>query len=387
MYRVVLSPMRDLNLNDLRTALLNFIAAKHANEPFIVRIDDADKTRVIEDKDRDNLDVLTLFGISYTQQYYQSHNFKYHLQFASTLLDRKKAFICFCQEDKVPYDGTCEHLSSEEILNNPSPFVIRMKKEHNDDDSFVIMRTDKYPTPLFARACDDMLQGVTTVICEETHRNDAPKEEWIRKSIDYDQAIRYVYVPTFQCQEEAISVKALLDEGFMPEAIANYLLAPHQILALEAMMSEVNLSTFSTPVTFDKQELCLINREHIKKLGDMELSKRLGYACENIGKLAKLYTQEASTTRELKQKIDALFAQKELLAAFENESKTLQKLILQAPYFEAFEDFKTYLETNSSLKGDALLTPLRFWLSGAEHGLEPALIYPYIKNYLKEIVR
>ena len=95
MLRCTLSPTRDLNLNDLRIALLNFAFAKHANEPFIVRIDDADKTQIIEDKDRDLLDTLALFGISYTQLYYQSHNFKYHLQFASTLLDKKKAFFCF----------------------------------------------------------------------------------------------------------------------------------------------------------------------------------------------------------------------------------------------------------------------------------------------------
>jgi len=75
------------------------------------------------------LEMLSLFGISYSQLYYQSDNFKYHLQFASTLLDRKKAFICFCPEDNTSsYDGRCEHLSNESILNNPNSFVIRFKK-------------------------------------------------------------------------------------------------------------------------------------------------------------------------------------------------------------------------------------------------------------------
>lgn len=272
MLRCTLSPTRDLNLNDLRIVLLNFAFAKHANEPFIVRIDDADKTQIIEDKERDLLDTLALFGISYTQLYYQSHNFKYHLQFASTLLDKKKAFICFCAEDKAsPYDGACENLSSEEVLNNPRAFVIRMKQQAKGDDRFVIMKTDKYPTPLFARACNDMLQGVTTILCEEAHRSDAPKEEWIRKSLGYDQAMHYVYVPSFQ--ETSYSVQQLLDEGFMPEAIANYLLAPHQILTFEEMLTSVDLHA-NMPTLFEMETLRFINREHIKKRDDSHHVKK-----------------------------------------------------------------------------------------------------------------
>lgn len=381
MYRYSLSQARDLSLNDLRIALVNFLSAKHANESFIVRVDDADRTHNIEDKDRDSLDILALFGISYTQLYYQSHNFKYHLQFASTLLDKKKAFICFCAEEKSPYDGACENLSSEEVLNNPRPFVIRMKKQAEGDDSCVIMKTDKYPTPLFARACDDMLQGVTTIIDEEAHRSEASKEEWIRKSLGYDQAMHCVYIPSFQ--ETAYSVQQLLDEGFMPEAIANYLLAPHQILTFEQMLKSVDLHT-NMPTSFEMETLRFINREHIKKLGDMELSKRLGFACENIGKLAKVYTDEADTTYAIKQKMDAIFAKKE---PHESPTVALQELLLKAPYFEAFEDFLAYLETHSTLQGEALHTSLRFWLTGAEHGPELSRIYPLLKTYLKEIVR
>ncbi|WP_263831772.1 glutamate--tRNA ligase family protein [Sulfurospirillum oryzae] len=387
MYRFALAPINDMRISDLRIALLNYICAKQAGEPFIVRIEDGDKKRNIEGKDQEILEMLELFGITYSHLYYQSDNFKYHLQFASTLLDRKKAFICFCPKDTVPYEGKCEHLSSEEVLNNPNPFVIRMKKENNDSDSFVIMRTDKYPTPIFASACDDMLQGVSTIICEESHLNDAPKEEWIRKSIGYEQPIHYVYVPTFQCQKNERSVQTLLDEGFMPEAIINYLLVPSQILTFEEIMSTFDLQTLNTSASFEIEKLRLINREHIQKLGDMELSKRLGYACENIGKLAKIYTEEAHTTYEIKQKIDALFAKKEPFSEFEAESKILQGLILKAPYFEAFDDFKAYLSEKSRLEGDPFFKPLRFWLSGADHGPELDLVYPLIKNYLKEIVR
>lgn len=388
---------------------MNYICAKQASEQLVVRIEDGDKARTIEGKDQEVLEMLELFGIGYSQLYYQSNNFKYHLQFASTFLDKKKAFICFCAEDKAsPYDGTCENLSSDEVLNNPKPFVIRMKKsdhaisftdaikgvvsfEPDAIDSFVIMRQDKYPTYTFACACDDMLQGVTTIIRGEEQLSNTPKEELIRKSLGYDQEMLYAHLPIIL--NDDASVQWLLDQGFMPEAIVNYLIllgnpTPTEIFTLEEAIAWFDIKNISkSPAHFDIDKLRFINREHIKRIADMELSKRIGYACENIGKLAKLYTEEANTTYEIKQKIDALFAKKEFYAEFENESNLLQELILKAPYFDEFDAFKAHLLEASGLKENSFFKPLRFWLSGADHGPELALLYPLIKNYLKEIVR
>ena len=392
MYRLALSPTRDMNINDLRVALLNDICAKQAGEQLIVRIEDGDKTRTIEGKDQEILEMLELFGISYSQLYYQSNNFKYHLQFASTLLDTKKAFICFCpqENEESPCVGTCEHLSPEEVLNTPKPFVIRMKKL---DDNFAIMRTDKYPTYTFSCACDDMLQGVTTIIRETKQEHNAPKEEYIRKSIGYEQALHYAHVPSLMCSNEKSDVKKLLDKGFMPEAIINYLVllsnpTPVEIFSLEEAISWFDIAKISNaPAQFDIEKLRLINVEHIKCIPDMELSKRIGYACENIGKVAKLYTEEASTTQEIKQKVDTLFAKKAFCPEFETQSKLLQKLILNAPYCDTFDAFQAYLLEKSGLKDEAFLKPLRLWLSGAEDGPKLTQLYPHIKHYLKEIVR
>jgi len=393
MYRVTFAPTGDLSINHLRLALINYICAKQANKPFIVRIEDSDKAHVIEGKDQEILDTLALFHLPYATLYYQSDNFKYHLQFASTLLDKKKAFICFCENDASPYDGRCENLSSEEILNTPKPFVIRMKKEDQSSDSFVIMRTDKYPTHVFASACDDMLQGVSSIIREDTYVADAQKEAYIRSSIGYDEAIAYTHIPTLLCQGDESSVKQLLDQGFMPEAIANYLLllanpTPTEIFTLTEAIEWFDVKAISpSSLKFEIETLQAINRQHIVRLDDMELSKRIGYACENVGKLAKLYTKEASTTYEIKQKIDAIFAKKEPVSDYKQESIQLQNAILEAPYFEAFDDFKAHLLNVSGLKDTLLSTLLRFWLSGTHNGPELALLYPLIKTYLKEIVR
>jgi len=373
-----------LCIHDLRLALLNYVCAKQAHKQLIVRLESHDDTA---------LEMLLLFGISYQHLYYQSDNFKYHLQFASTLLDKKKAFICFCENDASPYDGTCENLSSEEILNTPKPFVIRMKKEDPSSDSFVIMRTDKYPTNVFASACDDMLQGVSSIIREESSLADAQKEAYIRTSIGYDEAIAYTHVPSFLYQSDEKGVKQLLDQGFMPEAIANYLLllgnpTPKEIFTLSEAIEWFDINTISpSSALFEIEKLKAINREHILRLDDMELSKRIGYACENVGKLAKLYTQEASTTHEIKQKIDAIFAKKESMNDDKQESLQLQNAILEAPYFEAFDDFKAHLLNVTGLNEEHLFTLLCFWFRGTHNGPELALLYPLIKTYLKEIVR
>jgi len=384
MYRFSPSPTGDMSINDLRIALMNYLCATQAGEQLIVRM---------EGKNQDVLEMLSLFGIDYSQLYYQSNNFKYHLQFASTLLDTKKAFICFCPHEASSCSGTCEHLSPEEVINNPRPFVIRMKKPNNEIDSFVIMSTNKYPTPTFANACDDMLQGVTTLIQEEKRLNDAPKEECVRKSLGYDQAIHYVHIPTIQSQEDESTVKWLLDQGFMPEAILNYLLllgnpTPCEIFYMVEALAWFDIKNISaSPIYFDIEKLRFINRQHIKRIPDMELSKRMGYACENIGKLAKLYTEEVSTTFEIKQKIDVLFAPKSLHIKYEKESQCLKELIKKAPYLDTFETFEAYLLQKSELQGEAFSQPLRFLLTGCDNGPHLTLLYPLIKNYLKEIVR
>jgi glutamyl-tRNA synthetase len=268
-----------------------------------------------------------------------------------------------------------------------------MKNLEHTCDNFTIMRTDKYPTYTFACACDDMLLGVSSVIREEEQKQNVPKEEYIRKSIGYEQMIHYAHVPFIQGQHDESMVTWLLNQGFMPEAIVNYLVllgnpTPTEIFTIEEVISWFDITKISNaPMTFDIDKLRSINIEHIKRIPDMELSKRIGYACENIGKLAKLYTEEVSTTHEIKQKVDAIFAKKAFCPEFENESKHLQELILSAPYCDEFDAFEAYLLEKSGLKNEALLKPLHFWLTGTDHSPELEQLYPFIKHYLKEIVR
>lgn len=394
MYRFTASPTRDLSISDLRIALINYICAKQSDKLFIVRMEDIDKAKNIESKDAEILDILSIFGLNYDYLYYQSENFKYHLQLASSLMDKGLAFACFCKEDELQ-DGTCakecNNISQEELLNNNLPFTIRLK---NQDENFLIMSQQKYPTANFANACDDMLQGITHIIKEDAHILDTPRQELIRVSLGYTQDIKYSHLPTLiNEKDDTSSVKWLLNQGFLPEAIVNYLLLlgntpPKEIFTQSEAIEWLKLDEISkTPLKFDIKKLKAINAQHIMMMPELELSKIIGYSSTDIGKLAKLYAKQVSTTFEIKEKIDGVFSLK-TSQEYSQELDTLKQIVKNAPYFEKFEEFKNHLMSESKMQGENFFKTLRIMLTANENGLEELEeVYEHIKNYLLEIAR
>lgn len=370
MLRFACPPTRDMTLDDLRVALGNFHAASERQENFIVRIEDADKERNIEGKDQEILDILTLFGVTYSQVQYQSQNYRFYSAMALDLLHKKKAFNCFCpaQDLEKSYEGGCDNLPAELVIDNPNPFTVRIKKTSDDTDSFVILKQDKTPTYDFASAIDDMLSDVSLVICQEAYKNNASKQQQIRKALGYDKEIEYSYMPSFL--NDTPSIKSLLEEGFLPSAISNYL-----------------ISTSQSPSLFDKTVLRSINKEELDNLDDKELSRYVGFADAEIGKLAKLFLEEAATTKELREKMKPVFAPKAIPEEFQEAAQTVRTAIQKAPYFEAYDDFKGYVVKETGLKEEQLVKVLRLLLTGAEAGSDLSKIYAHLKNYLGEIVK
>ncbi|OQX74731.1 MAG: glutamate--tRNA ligase [Campylobacteraceae bacterium 4484_4] len=431
MYRFAPSPTGDMHIGNLRVALFNFIMAKKEQERFIIRIEDTDKERNITGKDMEILQLLEIFGITYDEVFYQSENLSFHQKFAMKLLMEKRAFACFCTEEELErkremaraqkrayrYDGSCLNLTDEEVLNNEKPFVVRIKKPEaeirfvdaikgevcflpENVDDFVILRHDKSPTYNFACAVDDMLHNIGFVIRGEDHLSNTPKQIHIRRQLGYTQQIRYAHLPIIlneagkkmSKRDNASSVKWLLEEGFLPQAIANYLIlignqTPSEIFTIEEAVEWFDLSRLSkSPAKFDLTKLRQINRAHINRLDPMELAKLIGYSSHDIGALAKLYTEEASTINEIKEKIDRIFSTK-VCEAFPEEFETLKEIAKRLPYAEDYESFKNALSQQSGLKGKRLFKPLRVLLTGAESGPNLSDLYPHIKHYLGEIIK
>lgn len=431
MLRFAPSPTGDMHIGNLRVALFNYIIAQQKKEDLVIRIEDTDKERNIEGKDKEILEILGLFGINYSQVIYQSENVRFHTAMALQLMHEKKAFSCFCSAEwlekkreeakanKKPYryDDACANLPAELVIDNLNPFTIRLSKptqdiqvtDHikgdvsfkpDDIDSFIIMRQDKTPTYNFACAVDDMLSDISIVIRGEDHMSNTPKQDHIRESLKYDKKIEYAHLPIIlndagkkmSKRDDASSVKWLLEEGFLPEAISNYLILmgnkpPKEIFRLDEALEWLDLSKVSkSPARFDITMLRHINHEHLLLLDNKELSRYVGFADEEIGALAKVYLEEASTTKELKEKIAAIFAPKEIPEEFTEQAVLMVSTIKSAPYFKEYDDFKNYIMKESGLKGKNFFKPLRYVLTGAGHGPDVAEVYKHLKDYIGEIV-
>jgi len=422
MLRFAPSPTGDMHIGDLRVALFNYIVSQQKKEDLIIRIEDTDKEKNIEGKDQEILDILALFNIEYSQVIYQSEHIRFHSAMALQLVHERKSFSCFCSPEWLEkkrleakeinqtykYDDACRNLPAELVIDNTNPFTIRIKRpDHSitiedkilDDvtfepdmvDSFLIMHQDKRPTYNFACAVDDMLSDISIVIRDEKHLNNTPKQEHIRASLSYEKKVEYAHLPTL---DENLTIKHLLEEGYLPEAISNYLIligneVPQEIFTMKEAIEWFDLSKISTsPIHFDINLLKHINKEHLKNLDAKELSRYVGFADAEIGELARIYLEEeAVTTKELKSKIAPIFTKRDIPDAFVEQTTLIKEIIKKAPYFEEYNDFKNYLIKESKVQEKDFVQSLRILLTNKEDGPDIAEIYKYLKNYIGEIIK
>lgn len=428
MLRFAPNATENVDVNSLRIALYTHILSKQLKEELIVRVDDTEKDKGIEDKDKKIIEILNLFSIDYSKVVYQSENIKYHTQMAMKLLLDKKAFNCFCSDEALEqdkqiakkdnkpyrYSGFCETISDEAKFNCNAPFVVRLKKpDHSlkftdllkgdltyepfDIGSFVILKHDKTPTLNYASAVDDMLYDISLIIKDKNLIDDTVKQIHIRNSLGYEKQLKYIHLASVTSkeidQENSISIPKLIDQGYLPVAITNYILTlgyntPKEIFSLEEAIEWFDITKISQDtLIFDIEKLNFLNREYLKIMDEMRLSKILKFADIEIGTLAKMYIGECSTTTQLKEKIDTIFSKKATLSSFEKETLLIKECLQNAPFIDNFDELKKYITTKTNLIGEKLDLPLKFILTGTTTGLDTSKIYPLIKNYLGEIIR
>lgn len=439
MFRFAPSPTGNMHIGNLRTAIINYVCAKKYNKKFILRIEDTDTARNIKGLEENIKEILTLFGINWDEYYEQSTHLATHQKLAAKLLENGSAFKCYCTEAELEakkelaknekrayrYDGTCENLKQE----LEKPFVIRLKKpkatitfkdeikgelsfEPNDVDSFVILRADGTPTYNFACSMDDMCEGVSFIIRGEDHVSNTPKQEHIKASLGFNESMQYAHLPIIldevtgqkmSKRQDHSSVAWLLEQGFLPDAIANYLLSlgnktPNEIFTMKEAISWFEISNISkSPARFSMAKLRFINREHIKLLDD-EILVRLLFKDEflakfnnpkALAKLAKLYLEEASTLNEIRAKLSGFFLPFSVVFAnneeFIESAKLLENELKNPNLALKYDEFKQNHSCN--LKGKQLFMSLRLLLSGANHGPELAAIYEIIAPCMSEFLK
>ena len=423
MLRFAPSPTGDMHIANLRVAILNYLVARQRSEPFLIRIEDRDKEKNITGKDTEIMMILEKFALKHDAVFHQSEHLNLHQTLVLRLLKEEKAFICKCSDTKIKtekeeakrngiiyqYSGVCENLTQDDystLKKSGEKFVIRIKKPKekisyqdiikgevsttpNKIDSFIILNQDATPSYNFACASDDMMSDIGLVIREEKHLFDTPKQIHIKKLLGYENNTEYAHIPTIL---NSLSVKELFEDGFIPDTILNYLLllgnedTPKEIFTLPKAIEWFNLEKISkSAAKFDIDKLRFINREHLKMMDDKKLSTLFGFADADIGKLAKLYLEEASTTNELEVKIRSIFSPKDFDGKWGKQMSIMAKVIADAPAFETFDEFKKHIINESGLKGENFFKPLRQLLTATGNGPELSEIYPLIKSYLLEV--
>lgn len=267
------SPTGHLHIGNVRTALFNYLFAKKHNGTFILRIEDTDFDRVKKEYEESILEDLKWLGLIWDEgpdcggnygPYRQSERINLYKELADKLLKEGKAYKCFCSPEELEkkrkeslskglpprYDGKCCHLSREEIVSYEQKGIkpsIRFKVDNgliefedmvrgkmtfkgSDIGDFVILRSDGVSAYNFAVTVDDALMNVTHVIRGEDHLSNTPRQILLNQAMGFDIP-KFAHLSMILGHDKsrlskrhgAESVKELREEGYIPEAVINYL--------------------------------------------------------------------------------------------------------------------------------------------------------------------
>ncbi len=383
----------DMDIASLRLAILNYIVAQQREDRFLVRIDDVTINREdIKGRDSEIMMILEKFAIKHDLVYHQSEHLNIYQSLALRVLKKGRAFICNSNLEEIKKRSKESFIAIKE----PKRDIIysdiikgRVVTPLDEVGAFIILKSDGTPTDIFASACDDMLSGINLIIRDKQEEDRTPKEVYIKESLDYLEDTKYAHI--YNQNENNITIKSLFKQGFIADAILNYLTLlgyknpPKEIFTLPEAIRWFDLNQISNSYKFDIDRLRYINREHIKRLDDKELSKVFGFADSSIGKLAKLYLNENSTLNELESRVKSIFKPKDFNGSWAKEMRIIESIILDSPMIDNFNEFKEYIRVKSGLEGESLSKPLQILLTGSEDSPKLSEIYPLIKSYILEV--
>ncbi len=319
------SPTGYLHLGSLRTALYDYVYARKMGGTFVLRIEDTDQTRLVEDSVDNLITSLATLGIDYDEgphkdggfgPYFQSQRLPLYMKHALELIEKGHAYHCFCSKEtldqmreeqvgthnNMKYDGRCSRLSKDEVtarLLNGEPHVIRMKvPKHQsfvfDDiirgrvdiesdliDDQVIIKSDGFPTYHLAAVVDDHYMEITDVIRGEEWLSSTPKHIFLHESLGWTPP-HWVHLPLLLGTDRSkmskrqgdVAVESYLSKGYLKEAIINFvaLLGWHpagdkEIFSLEEMISEFDFAHVNKAgAIFDVTKLDWMNGQYIRSL-------------------------------------------------------------------------------------------------------------------------
>lgn len=387
------SPTGFMHIGNLRTAIFEYLLAKHYDGKFILRIEDTDQNREVEGAIDFIYDTLKLCNFDIDEgpnnpggfgPYIQSERKDIYKKYALDLVEKGKAYFCFCTEDEIKkdreecekhgkayfYDGKCSRLLKEEIkekLDSGIPYVIRQKMPKYGttlvedlvygkikiDNSLledqILLKSDGFPTYNFANVIDDHLMEITHVVRGKEYLDQSAKYNLLYDAFGWEKPV-YIHVAMVLGEDGNklskrngdASFMDLYDDGYLPSAIVNYLaflgwspLSNNEIFTMEELVNEFDPKRISKSSSqYDVIKLRWINSHYIKKLNRDELYD-LTYKHLN-----KAYDLSNRSTEWIK----------DLVCLYQNELKYGKEIVeLTKLFFSEYsisDDAKEFMKSN-----------------------------------------
>ncbi|MDX1604576.1 MAG: glutamate--tRNA ligase [Candidatus Competibacterales bacterium] len=347
------SPTGHLHIGGARTALFSWLHARQQGGRFILRIEDTDRERSTQAAIDAILEAMDWLRLDYDEgPYYQTQRFDRYREVVRQLLDRDQAYHCYCsrerlealradqlaRKEKPRYDGRCRERSAPEPgvepvvrFRNPlaGEVVIddlirgRITIRNSELDDLIIQRSDGTPTYNFCVVVDDLDMAITHVIRGDDHVNNTPRQINIFRALEAEPP-RFGHVPMIlgadgarlSKRHGAVSVLQYRDEGYLPEALLNYLVrlgwshGDEEVFDRETMLRHFSLAEVNRAAsTFNPDKLLWLNQHYIKqadsgRLGELLAAqyRRLGIEFESgapPAAVAEAYRERARTLDEM----------------------------------------------------------------------------------------
>lgn len=361
------SPTGYLHVGGARTALYSWLFAKHNNGEFVLRIEDTDLERSTPEATAAILEGMEWLNLAWEHgPYYQTKRFERYNQVIDEMIEQGLAYRCYCTKERLEelrhnqeqnkekprYDRHCLHDHSH---SPDEPHVVRFKNptegsvvfddavrgrieiSNSELDDLIIRRTDGSPTYNFCVVVDDWDMGITHVVRGEDHINNTPRQINILKAIGAPIPT-YAHVSMINGDDGqklskrhgAVSVMQYRDDGFLPEALINYLVrlgwghGDQEIFTREEMIKYFELDHVSKSASsFNMDKLLWLNHHYIRELPPEYVAKHLEWQYKD---------QDIDTSN------GPILT--EIVTMLAERCKTLKEMAAASRYFfEEFEEF------------------------------------------------
>jgi glutamyl-tRNA synthetase len=366
------SPTGFLHVGGARTAIFNWLWARHTGGVFVLRIEDTDAERSTDEMIREILDGLDWLGIDWDEgPHFQSRNVDRHREAADRLLESGSAYPCFCtveelaaereaaiaRKESYVYGGRCRAIDRQEADRRRAagePHTIRFAVpagetewedvvhgqtafENRTIGDFIVLRSDGAPVYNLAVTVDDLDMRITHVVRGDDHISNTPKQILIYRALGAEPPV-FAHVPLILGPDKsklskrhgAIAVTAYRDQGYLADAFVNFLALlgwspgdDREVMTREELVNAFTLERITgKSAVFDVEKLEWLNGQHLSRLSGAEVAAIAGPWFERAGIAGKA---------ELVERGD-WFAT--LMALVKTRSRTLHDLVQQArPFF------------------------------------------------------